>query len=294
MQDDDLAMYKLGQLAAKRDLRGRSAIKGEVGYPAIAEKAVEAAYDSLEAGNTTHNINRAYAALDLQSNLDDDLGPAYQLGLYEGLRGRLRQLLYPGKSVHPRHHATKKKSTSQRDRKVDGAVMPTKKRAAQLDREIAAILDRRSARHHAVIRDAADAADADKERVIELLKQGDAGAREVARDLLLQRGIIKTGRVSRFDRIGESFSGPIYQINIGSRRYWMVYDPDSKWSSAASPLETIKIPGVGAVLDFSVTDALPPLSNPSLLKQQLHLANLRAKGLPESVLRRWVEKWWIE
>ena len=134
MKDDDLAMYKLGQLAAKRHLRGRFAIKGEVGYPAIAEKAVEAAYDSLEAGNTPHNINRAYAALDLQSNLDDDhdLGPAYQLGLYEGLRGRLRQLLYPGKSVHPRHHSTKKKSAAQLDREVDEVLSraPRKSRRA--------------------------------------------------------------------------------------------------------------------------------------------------------------------
>lgn len=160
------------------------------------------------------------------------------------------------------------------------------KSRAQLDREIATALGRRSARHHAAIRDVAD--DDDKERVIELLKQSDAGAREVARDLLLQRGIIKTGRVSRFDRIGESFSGPIYQINIGNRRYWMVYDPNS-----------FKIPGIGAVLDFSLTREPPPLTidwpRKSPLKQQLHPAGiLRAKGLPESVLRRWVEKWWIE
>ncbi len=162
--------------------------------------------------------------------------------------------------------------------------MRTKKSRAQLDREIAAALGRRSARHHAVI---ADVDDADKERVVELLKQG-GDSREVARDLLLQRGILKTGRVSRFDKIGESFSGPIYQINIGNRRYWMIYDPAS-----------FKIPGIGAVLDFSVTDEPPPLTidwpSKSPLKQQLHPAGiLRAKDLPESVLRRWVEKWWIE
>jgi hypothetical protein len=161
--------------------------------------------------------------------------------------------------------------------------MRTKKSPAQLDREIATALGRRSTRRHAVI----NASDADKERVVELLKQG-GDSREVARDLLLQRGIIKTGRVSRFDKIGDSFSGPIYQINIGNRRYWMIYDPN-----------TFKIPGIGAVLDFSVTDEPPPLTigwpSKSPLKQQLHPAGiLRAKGLPESVLRRWVEKWWIE
>lgn len=123
MQDEDLVMYKHGQLAAKRALRGRGAIKGEAGYPEITGKSVEAAYDSLEAGNTPHNINRAYAALDLPERLDDKLDRAYQLGLYEGLRGRLRQLLYPGKSVQARHHATKKS-------------------AAQLDREIGEVLSR--------------------------------------------------------------------------------------------------------------------------------------------------------
>ena len=69
-----------------------------------------------------------------------------------------------------------------------------------------------------------------------------------------------------------------------------VYDPNRP---------SIKIPGIGAVIDFTVTDERPPLTidwpSKSPLEQQLHPAGiLRAKGLPEYVLRRWVEKWWIE
>lgn len=151
----------------------------------------------------------------------------------------------------------------------------------QLDREIADSLTKeRPRRHHSTIGDHA------KDTVVALLSASDAASRDVARDLLLKHGIIQTGRITRFDPIGESFSGPIFQINIGRKHYWMVYD-------------FVRIPGVGAVFDFTVTDELPPRTidwpSPSKLKQQLHPVDvLHAKHLPESLIRRWVEKWWIE
>jgi hypothetical protein len=173
--------------------------------------------------------------------------------------------------------------------------MSNRKTAARLDREIAEVLGGR--RHHSTIRP-----DDDKERIIGLLRDSDPASREVARDILLKHGVIQTGRVTRFDHIGESFSGPIYQVNIGRKRYWMVYDPTY---DAAKPLDerefTRKIPGIGTVLDFTITDDLPPRathwpSPTSKLKQQLHPAGglLHAGKLPESLIRRWVEKWWIE
>jgi len=151
------------------------------------------------------------------------------------------------------------------------------------------VVGRRSARRHAVI---TDVADDDKERVIALLGQRDASARQVARDLLLQRGMIQTGRVKQLIPIGDSFSGWIFMAEItglgrlagpSGHRFWVVA-PSFK---------------VGDVVDFTTTREPPPTgkgTKPKPPTQQLHPVGILTTSavFPESVIRRWVEKWWIE
>lgn len=166
-----------------------------------------------------------------------------------------------------------------------------KKSPAQLDREIAAVLGRKSARHHAVIRDVA-ADDDDKERVIALLGQRDASARQVARDLLLQRGMIKTGLVKQLIPIGDSFSGRIFMVEITGLGHGAGPSGHQFWVVAPS----FK---VGDIVDFTTTREPPPTgkgTKPKPPKQQLHPVGILTTStiFPESVIRRWVEKWWIE
>jgi hypothetical protein len=177
--------------------------------------------------------------------------------------------------------------------------MRPKKRSAQLDREIAAALGRRSSRHHAAI-----AEDADKERVIELLQAVDD--RQVARDLLLQRGIIKTGRIKQLIPIGDSFTGRISMVEItglgrptppSGHRFWvMTHSAPSFKVGDVIDFTTTREPtptGIGTTLSARKTK----LSGVGKLpKQRLHPVEIlhSSTHFPESLVRRWVEKWWIE
>ena len=61
-----------------------------------------------------------------------------------------------------------------------------------------------------------------QDQIVELLMQHTDEAREVARDLLLDRGVIKTGQIAQLSLIGEDFAGDIYRVllNDDNRRYW--------------------------------------------------------------------------
>lgn len=170
--------------------------------------------------------------------------------------------------------------------------MPIKKsRGQQLDREIAAALrgpqqKRSHAQRKKGVTSYAVVADDDKERVIELLEQGDNDSRQVARDLLLQRDIIRTGRVKQLIPMGESFSGRIFMVEItglarssspSGHRFWVV-SPSFK---------------VGDTIDFTTTREPPPTGRgTNTPKQQLHQAKIF--DTPKLLARRWVDKWWIE
>ena len=159
----------------------------------------------------------------------------------------------------------------------------------QLDREIAEALA-----GHATI------GDDPKQRVVDLLMQRDPAARQVARDLLLEQGVLKTGRIAYVEHAGESFSGQISKVEIarpgGGRplRYWVVGigRVPNRWSTSAGEYNT------GSVVDYTVTQEPPPKGtggvNPP--KQQLHPARflLTTSHLTEPILRRWIDKWWIE
>ena len=154
------------------------------------------------------------------------------------------------------------------------------KKRGQLDREIETFLTKDP-----------------KERLAALLMQRTDEAREIARDLLLEQGIIKSGRVTSVRTIGDSFSGPLFQLGVSThsgtrlgendpKRYWMV--------------ETYKgpgVPAVGTVVDFTITDEYPPTGKTAFApKAQLHPVGLLRRGtnFPESLIRKWIEKWWIE
>lgn len=131
-----------------------------------------------------------------------------------------------------------------------------------------------------------------KERFVALLMERTDEARQAARDLLLEQGILHTGRVVSVRSIGDSFSGPIHQLDVvetmGTRlgegdpkRYWMVGQP----------------PPVGGIVDFTVTRAYPPTGKTAYApKYELHPAGFlgNTKFLPESLIRKWITKWWIE
>lgn len=165
--------------------------------------------------------------------------------------------------------------------------MTMKKKASQLDREIAEALrqtPRTTPHRHATIVTPA------KEKLVALLMQRDEESTQIARDLLLEQGILHTGRVSTVREVGPSFSGPIHQVSVvkttGGRlgandptRYWMVGTA----------------PSTGDVIDFTITREPPPTGKTAFApKYQLHPAGILGARVPESVIRRWIEKWWIE
>ena len=167
-----------------------------------------------------------------------------------------------------------------------------RKSKRQLDADIAAALAKRSAaktqRAHA---SKASPSRSPKERLVALLMERTDEARDVARDLLLEHGVIKTGRIESMRFIGDSHLGVVYEVSVvmneGGRlkRFWML-DPEGDPDMAA----------VGEHVDFTSTDDYPPTSftgeNIVLPKQQLHsVSGLRAPW-PESAIRKWVQRWW--
>lgn len=162
----------------------------------------------------------------------------------------------------------------------------SRKRAAQLDREISEALrgKRRTRSAHSSKR-----LSDPKEQLVELLTQDSDEARQIARDLLLEHGIIQTGTVHAVRTIGDSFSGPITQIDIGSyrgaldpKRYWMV-----------GP--TSEVPAVGSSIDFTSVNAYPPTGKSAYApRRQLTPVKILSLKLPASVIQKWIDYWWIE
>lgn len=179
-----------------------------------------------------------------------------------------------------------------------------KKSAAQLDREISEALGSKKPQRNVTGGQRQQKLTAPQERFVALLNQRTDDARQIARDLLLEHGVIKTGRVDSVRTIGNSFSGPILQIgmavgNSGGRiggsdpkRFWMV-----------GPAGGNDIPEIGGILDFMVTDGYPPTGKSTYApKKQLHPVSWRSSttsgggvltaNYPESIIRKWIAKWW--
>jgi hypothetical protein len=54
------------------------------------------------------------------------------------------------------------------------------------------------------------------------------------------------------------------------------------------------VPEVGSVVDFMITDGYPPTGKTTFApKKQLHpVGGFLNADLPESVIRKWIAKWW--
>lgn len=154
--------------------------------------------------------------------------------------------------------------------------MPRKKSPAQLDREIAEVLASRK--------------QSPQDEVIELLLQRDPDAADVARDRLLEHGVMKTGRVDSVREVGLHYGGRTYQVGIvmhGRGERLGSNDPKRFWTSMSAPT-------VGSAVDFTSTKEDPP-TGPSANspKQRLHVFNIEhLSRMPESVIREWVARWW--
>lgn len=129
-----------------------------------------------------------------------------------------------------------------------------------------------------------------REQFVALIMQRTPEARQIAKDILLEHGVMRTGRVASVRSVQDTFSGPAYQIQI-ERPSDDQRDPERFWTVTQSP------PRVGALIDFTVTDGYPPTGKSAFApKQQLHLQTgiLDDIPWPESVVRKWVAQWWLE
>ena len=165
------------------------------------------------------------------------------------------------------------------------------KSARQLDADIAAALAKPRRSHLSKVSPRLSP----KDQFVDLLMQRTDEAREIARDLLLEHGVIRRGRVESIRTIGDSFSGPIYQLtmNVGGKRgvrYWTV-----------GPSSGYDIPTVGSTVDFMTTKGYPPNSSPpwrdkaakeNAPKEQFHRYGGFEGDFPEFIIRKWIDKWW--
>lgn len=127
-----------------------------------------------------------------------------------------------------------------------------------------------------------------KEQFVELLMQRTDEARQIARDILLKHGVIKTGRVDSVRPVGGVV--PIFQVDVvmhvGGRLG--EYDPKRFWMAGPDA------PAIGSAIDFTVTDEYPPTGKTTFApKRQLHPVNrFLAADFPEFAIRNWIAKWW--
>ena len=173
-------------------------------------------------------------------------------------------------------------------------------RAKQLDQEIAEVLTRRqkSRSAHSIRRSS-------KEQFVDLLMQSTDESRAIARDLLLENDVIKTGRVESVKPLSFSgLSGPIHLItmNVGGDHihYWL-----SNFSVGYD------VPSVGDSVDFMTTKGYPPSGRwipaptgrvfqtqkaseekEAAPKEQLHKYGGFKGDFHESIIRKWIAKWW--
>lgn len=133
-----------------------------------------------------------------------------------------------------------------------------------------------------------------KERLVKLLMERTDEARDVARDVLLEHGVIKTGRIDSIRFIGDSFSGLVYQINVVMNEGGGLGESDPKRFWMVDPAGDPDMPDVGGHVDFISTDDYPPTGKtPFGPKQQLHpVGGFLKRTLPESVIRKWIQRWW--
>lgn len=139
-----------------------------------------------------------------------------------------------------------------------------------------------------------------REQFVALLIQRSYDAREIARDLLIEHGVLKTGKVDSIVPVADASSGKIFQVGIvlhgddggrpGSndpKRFWM-----------AAPTDGEEVPFKGSVVDFVSRKADPPTGKSAFSPKHELLVVDPYRGIgshtgsyPESLIRKWATEW---
>ena len=123
-----------------------------------------------------------------------------------------------------------------------------------------------------------------KERFVDLLLEGTDEARQVARDIALDQGVVHTGTVISEKMIGDSVEGPLYEVSVrrngSTKRHW-----------------TRKPVAQGDTVDFTVKSGYPTMGWGRIPKgtprtQMNSIGELFAMPFDETTIRWWMATWW--